>query len=163
MVAFFVDMILMFGLWLLISWSLHWQELIAGVVVAAIGATITSKLFPVKQVKLFHSPIRFFWFLLYIPYFLYYLVIANLDVAYRVLHPELPIKPGIVRFKTNLKSPLAKTVLANSITLTPGTMTVDVVDQDMYIHWIYVRGEKEEEWYREVAGRFEGMIRRIFE
>ena len=51
---------------------------------------------------------------------------ANLDVAYRVVHPKMPIKPGIVVIKTGLKSDIAKMILANSITLTPGTFTLDV-------------------------------------
>ena len=109
------------------------------------------------------NPVRLFWFLLYIPYFTWYLLIANLDVAYRVLHPDLPIRPGIVKFKTTLTTELAKTVLANSITLTPCTMTVDCIGDNMYIHGINVKGEREEEWYRNVAGRFEGFLRRAFE
>ena len=49
------------------------------------------------------------------------IVIANIDVAYRVIHPNMPIKPGIVLIKTGLKQDIAKMILANSITLTPGT------------------------------------------
>ena len=162
MSAFFLDFLLLFGIWLLLTWSLNIQQVALGLVVSAVVASVSTRLFSIKHTRLF-NPIRFLWFLLYIPYFFWYLILANFDVAYRVLHPELPIKPGIVRFKTHLKTPLAKTVLANSITLTPGTMTVDIIDQDMYIHWINVKGEREEEWFRQVAGRFEGIIRRIFE
>ncbi len=162
MVAFLLNFLLLFAIWILLTWSLNWQQLIAGVVVAVAVTAITGRLSPVKSLRIF-QPVRVLWFLLYIPYFLWYVLLANLDVAYRVLHPELPIKPGIVRFKTTLKTHLAQTVLANSITLTPGTMTVDIIDQDMYIHWINIKGEREEEWFKHIAGRFEGIIRRIFE
>jgi len=67
--------------------------------------------------------IRFF---VYLPWILYQIVIANIDVAKRVLNPRMPIEPDYVTFKSYLKSDLSKTVLANSITLTPGTITVDI-------------------------------------
>jgi multicomponent Na+:H+ antiporter subunit E len=60
------------------------------------------------------------------------MIIANIQVAKIVLSPKMPISPGIVTFKTKLKSPLARTLLANSITLTPGTLTIDV-DEDIYV------------------------------
>ena len=64
----------------------------------------------------------------YIPVFLYKLVLANFDMAYRVLSPKLPINPRIVKVPTSLKSDFLKLVLANSITLTPGTLSLDVED-----------------------------------
>ena len=64
--------------------------------------------------------------LLYIPWELWQIVLANFDVAYRVLHPKMPIDPRIIEFDTTLRSDFALTTLANSITLTPGTITIDV-------------------------------------
>ena len=112
----------------------------------------------------FYSPKRWFWFLVYIPVFFYYCIKANLDVLYRILHPDMPIKPGIVKIKTNLRTPTALTALANSITLTPGTMSVDITDDGyLYIHWIYVKSADTEEATKIIASRFETFIRRIFE
>ena len=88
---------------------------------------------------------------------------ANFDVAYRVLHPRMPIKPGIVRVELGLKSEIAKTILANSITMTPGTISVDLVDNVLYVHWIYVRSFDPVVYQHEVAGRFEKYIARIFD
>ncbi len=59
---------------------------------------------------------------------------ANLKVAYIVLHPKLPISPGMVQFKTRLKTDLAKVIFANAITLTPGTLTVDIEDDLFTVH-----------------------------
>ena len=71
-------------------------------------------------------------------------------MAYRVLNPYLPIKPGIVRIKTSLTSEFAKTILANSITLTPGTLTVEVDGEDFYVHWINVSSDNPEiQWRNE--------------
>lgn len=154
--------VILFVLWLLLTWSTKTEELIAGAVISLIVTLGGQKFFFDRPWEIL-NPRRIFWFLVYIPYMGYQILLANLDVAYRVLHPELPIRPGIVRYKTKLRSPIAKTMLANSITLTPGTFTVDIVDDDMYIHWINVKGETEEEWYKHIAGRFEGLLRRIFE
>lgn len=88
---------------------------------------------------------------------------ANLDVAYRVLHPDLPIKPGIVKVKTNLKTHVARTTLANSITMTPGTLTVDIIDDYFYVHWIYVKSTDPAKYAEDISGRFEKYIKKIFE
>ena len=72
-------------------------------------------------------------FLSYVPWLLYQVVLANLDVVYLVLRPG-KIRPQIVRFKTGLKSDLAKVALGNSITLTPGTITMDISDDEFVVH-----------------------------
>jgi multicomponent Na+:H+ antiporter subunit E len=110
------------------------------------------------------EPRRWGWGILSIAVLAHYVVMANLDVAYRVLHPALPIRPGIVRIHTSLKTPEARTALANAITLTPGTLTVAVTDAGaMYIHWIDVSSRDPEEAARRIAGRFEPLIRKVFE
>jgi multicomponent Na+:H+ antiporter subunit E len=68
-----------------------------------------------------------------------------------------------VRVRTELTTRLGKTFLANSITLTPGTLTVDVDGQDMYIHWINVTSEDTDERTEAIVKRFEGLLKRIFE
>ncbi|MFQ5848554.1 MAG: Na+/H+ antiporter subunit E [Candidatus Methylomirabilales bacterium] len=81
----------------------------------------------------------------YARHFLYELGKANLQVAYLALHPKMPIRPGIIAFRTRHRSPLGTTVLANSITLTPGTLTMDVTPdgQTLYIHTLDI-GDPEE-------------------
>ena len=77
----------------------------------------------------------------------------------------MPIIPGIVRLKTELKSDTGLTFLANSITLTPGTLTVDINKDDgiLYIHWINVVGTDPETTFAEIGSRFEPMLKKIFE
>ncbi len=90
---------------------------------------------------------------------------ANLDVAYRVLHPQLPIYPGIVKVRTKLTTDTALTFLANSITLTPGTMSVDI-DKDngiLYIHWIDVKTKDVESATKIIVDRFEKVLKKIFD
>ena len=90
------------------------------------------------------------------------IVKANLDVAYRVIHPRMPIKPGIVVIKTNLKQDIAKLILANSITLTPGTLTLDIKEDKLLIHWIDVKAEDKDEATKIVGERFEKYLKVIF-
>ncbi|KPK46870.1 MAG: hypothetical protein AMK72_09160 [Planctomycetes bacterium SM23_25] len=151
-----------FVLWLLLTWTPGVADVFVGVVVALLVATLLSHIYPDDPHKAL-DPRRVFWFLVYIPYFLFYCVRANLDVAYRVLHPDMPIRPGIVKVRTELTSEMAKTFLANSITLTPGTLTVDIDGPDLYIHWINVVGEGVEEHSARIVRRFERLLRRVFE
>lgn len=85
---------------------------------------------------------------------------ANIDVAKRVITGE--IRPGIVKINPGLKTDVAKTLLADSITLTPGTLTVDVDDDGaFYIHWIYVEDENPTE--EQLYGAFGIWARRLAE
>jgi multicomponent Na+:H+ antiporter subunit E len=94
----------------------------------------------------------------------YYMLIANLDVVYRVIHPKMPIKPGIVKVKTRLQSESGRTALANSITLTPGTLTVDITDDGfLYIHWINTQATGIEEASKRIVSRFETLLEKIFD
>ena len=90
------------------------------------------------------------------------LIKANFDVARRVVNPKLPINQGIVSFESKLHNDFAKMVLANSITLTPGTLTVDVIGNKFYIHWIDVTTENKEEIYNEIAAPFEKVLLKIY-
>ncbi|MCK4998725.1 MAG: Na+/H+ antiporter subunit E [Anaerohalosphaera sp.] len=158
-----IYMVAAFVVWLLLTWSLDIQVVIAGVAASVVVALLFHEMLP-KEHHVFISPVRIFWFLVYIPVFFYYMVKANLDVVYRALHPDMPIRPGIVKVKTNLKTESGITALANSITLTPGTLTVDLTEDGfLYVHWIYVKHEDVEQATQDIAAKFEWYIKRIFE
>ena len=151
--------------WLVLSWVPDWQHLFIGIFVALLVALTTGDLF-ISRPHILKHPLRYWYFCVYyVPIFLWECLKANIDVAYRVLHPDLPINPGIVKVKTNLKSDTALTFLANSITLTPGTLTVDI-DKDkgfLYIHWIDVKAKDVETATRIIAERFERILKNIFD
>ena len=155
-------------IWILVAWpfvdgKIDVQVLIAGVIAAAIVAILFHEILP-KEHRVFISPVRIFWALVYVPVFFYYVIMANFDVVYRALHPKMPIKPGIVKIKTILKTESGITALANSITLTPGTLTVDLTDDGfLYVHWINVKSDDIEEATKFIAKRFEWFLKRIFE
>ena len=159
-----LDAIIIFALWLLLTWSLDVQGVVAGAILAVLFAALLSGLLP-QRVERLLSPVRWFWALMHLISLAFWIVLANFDVLYRVVHPNLPIRPGIVKVKTSLKSDEAKTFLANSITLTPGTLTVDIIDDWLYVHWINVHEniDDTEAITREIAGRFEVTLRRVFD
>ena len=125
-----------FGLWLFLTWTLGWQHLIVGGVVAIMVGLLFGNLFVHEPAKVFQFR-RWFWVLIYIPRFFWEMTKANFDVAYRVLHPKMPINPGIVKVKTKLQSEMGKTFLANSITLTPGTFTLRIADDEFLVHALH--------------------------
>ncbi|HPO13383.1 MAG TPA: Na+/H+ antiporter subunit E [Candidatus Hydrogenedentes bacterium] len=154
-----------YGMWVLLNWVPDVQHLAAGIFVAALVALLTGDLF-LERPHLLRNPIRYWYFFFYyLPVFLWECLKANIDVAYRVLHPQRPIHPGIVKIHTDLKSDAAITFLANSITLTPGTMSVDVdkANQTLYIHWIDVKAKDMESATQHIAGKFEYILKEIFE
>jgi multicomponent Na+:H+ antiporter subunit E len=154
-------LVVTFILWLALTSKLDWQELISGILVCLIisffGARIYSKLgLPRLTIK------GVLFSLVYIIVLLWEIIKANFDVAYRVVHPKMPIKPGIVVIETQLKSDIAKLILANSITLTPGTFTLDVIGDKLLIHWINVKTEDIDEATNLIGRRFEKYLNVIF-
>ncbi len=160
--------VLAFIVWVLLTWpfadgKIDFQVVIAGLIASAVVAVLFHEILP-KEHLVFISPVRVFWFLVYVPVFFYYVMNANLDVVYRALHPKMPIKPGIVKIKTILKTESGITALANSITLTPGTLTVDLTDDGfLYVHWINVKSDDIEQATKFIAQRFEWFLKKIFE
>lgn len=147
------------GLWLLLTGSLAPEEVMAGVlvslgVVAVAGAHLHLLDGVVLSTALPMGVLRF------LGAFAVALLRANLDVARRVLSPSLPIRPAVVEIRTGLESDLGRLILANSVTLTPGTLTVDVEADRMLVHWIDCPpGTDPEGATRAIASRFEGYLR----
>jgi len=147
----------LWGTWMLLTSPWNFQEAILGAGVALLIAILP--LFPASPLgDLKLNPKALAYMVAYAFFFLKALVLSNLDVAFRVLHPRLPIKPGIVKVKTKLKTPLGRLLLANSITLTPGTITVETRGEDFYIHWISVAGTDVETATATIVSDFEKYL-----
>ncbi len=148
-------------IWLFLTYPLDRQEMIAGAVAALILVILPLGSMPVFS-EIRWSPKAIIFALIYIGVFLVELMKSNIDVAFRVLHPKLPISPGIVKVRTKLRSRLGRTALANSITLTPGTITVETKGEYFYIHWIDVRARNIEETTKNIVSKFENYLEVIF-
>ena len=147
-----------FIVWLVLTWTIYYPSLLIGILISIIIGFWFADLF-IQRPRHFFQIKRFLYFLYYIPIFLYYCTLANLDVAYRVLHPYLPIEPGIVKVKTTLKSEVARVALANSITLTPGTVSIRVYGTKITVHAIAedVAERLEKGAMDRIVTRFEGL------
>jgi multicomponent Na+:H+ antiporter subunit E len=150
--------------WLALTDFKDVQEAAAAVVVAALVSLIAGHML-ITSGKHKHLLIRWMRAVFYFFYFLWEMLKANVHVAYIVLHPLLPIRPGIVKVKTRLTKDTALTVLTSSITLTPGTLTVDInPDQgEIYIHWIDVRATAPDECTAQISAGFERRLKEVFE
>jgi len=156
------SLVFTFVVWLAVTWTFDPVTLGTGLVASALVAWSVRRL-ELSDAPLVLLPHRLVWVLAYVPVLLWSIVRANLDVALRVLNPALPIRPGIVKAQTTLRSVPARVLLANSITLTPGTLSVDLVDDTIYIHRIWVPETGEAQDTRRQLERFERFLRRIFE
>jgi len=130
---------IMFLFWILLSGLFDAFHLLAGVVCSA-AATFLSHDLLVKG-RSQKILLKSFRLLLYIPWEFWQIVLANLDVAYRVLHPKMPIDPRIIEFETTLRGDFALVTLANSITLTPGTITI-LVEPERGKFWVHAIARK---------------------
>jgi multicomponent Na+:H+ antiporter subunit E len=157
--AFIFYLALTVGTGNLLFWSS--AEIIAGAILSILAGIAGRKLlFKNKDYRML-NPVRWLYFVLYLGPFLFAMAKANVDVAYRVITGR--INPGIVEISPNLKTDLAITMLGNSITLTPGTLSVEIDEKtnNLYIHWINVKHTEPE--IEEICNGFPEWIRRIAE
>ncbi len=156
-ILFFISLLIV---WIFLAGTSQ-QEIIIGIIVSLLLTIIFfSKGTIFSEFNL--NPKAIFYFIIYIFVFLWELVKSSFDVASRVVQPTIPINPGIVKVKTKLKSKLGRTILANSITLTPGTLTVETNGEDYYIHWIDVTSDDIKGATKQIVSKFEKYLEVIY-
>ncbi|MFO7849374.1 MAG: Na+/H+ antiporter subunit E, partial [Spirochaetia bacterium] len=112
-------LLFLFIIWVLLTYPINTQEVLAGGAVALLLAVLPLGSIPVFS-EIRWNPKSLVFAVIYLFIFFFELIKSNIDVAFRVLHPTLPISPGIVKVRTRLQSRMGRMALANSITLTPG-------------------------------------------
>jgi multicomponent Na+:H+ antiporter subunit E len=129
--------IILFGFWILLSGRFDLFHLSLGVISCALVSFLSRDLLFSKKIGRNHLS-QLLRFLRYLPWLFYQIVLANLYIAFLALHPKLTqkIDPHVIRFKAKLKTDMAVTTFANSITLTPGTITLLVQEGFFYVHSI---------------------------
>ena len=152
---------ILFAAWLILNNSVSIEYLISG---AAIALLISLGF--CKECAVFNdlnlTPKAFIYTFIFLMVFLWELVKANFVMAKTVLSPSLPIHPGIIRADTTLKSKMARLILANAITLTPGTFTVDIIGDTLYIHCVDVDIDDTEEYGKQAVRKFEKYLEVIY-
>ena len=128
----------LFGLWLVLSGKFDAFHVSMGAVSALCVALGTRRLLllpPDIGAPGTYPTEGLSWrFLGYLPWLIWQIIVSSLHVAYVVLHPRMPIQPRLLRFGTSFPHVLAQLTLATSITLTPGTVTLDVENDEFLVH-----------------------------
>jgi len=147
--------------WVLLSNTFQLDVLIPGAIASLFISVLVCRRCDVFTEMKF-TPKAIAYTFIYLIVFFIDLVRSNIDVTRRVLTPSLPINPGIVEVKTKLKSKFGRMILANSITLTPGTLTVEVSDDSFFIHWIDVEDDEIENASKNIVEKFEKYLEVIY-
>lgn len=135
--------LLLFAFWVAVSGSLNLQQLLAGAGAVLLVAWFNRDLLLPAPGKAG----RMVWLIPYTSLLLLDIVKANFQVAWIVLHPRLPITPCMVKVETPLESDTGRTILANSITMTPGTLTVLAGEREFLVHALTVEsGAAVQKW-----------------
>ena len=156
---FFQAAILM-ALWLILSGKFGLEHITYGALSVALVVWLNHN---IRTIPLYNGECatgnciilhRLFFYILWL---IWQIIKSGAFVAYLTLHPKMPINPMIVRFRSNLPNPMAKVILGNSITLTPGTLTVDIQDDFFTVHALVEETEKDL-----VSGEMEARVGRLY-
>ena len=142
----------LYGFWLVLSG--HFTPLLLGLGLASVALVVylATRMDVVDEEGI---PLQLggrFW--LYVPWLMKEIFVSNVHVAKIILSPSLPISPILVRYHASQKTDLGKAIYANSITLTPGTITTRIEGDELEIHsltWVDVDGREEDEMDRRVT------------
>ena len=167
--------VLCFLFWLVITGQLtaifngnvSLQSIVIGICVSLFSGWFSGRFLINNSPWFLWNPARLVKLLVYL--FLIFpveLVKANLDVAKRALSIKTKLNPGIVKIPVDVQSDYGMALVADSITLTPGTVTMDIVDQDdqtyYYVHWIDVATQEPAEAGEMIKGKFERKVKGIW-
>lgn len=151
----------LFLIWFIANATLDFETTLAGLIISAIISLAFASFSRVYSVIRW-SPIVLYYYLIYLSVFFIELIKANIKVMSLVFSPRIDIRPGIVEIKTELKSPIGRLALANTITLTPGTLVVEIKDDSLFVHCINVSTSNQMEATAEISGRFEKLLKVIY-
>lgn len=159
--VFAVETVLLLGFWLLLSGRLEPLFLGMGIasalLVSALTADFLAGAFAERSLPLVTLPLRAWRFGRYLVWLVLRIVVSSTQVAYLVCRPSMPLDPGMVRLRTQLHSPMARTFLANTITLIPGTMTVSLDGDELTVHVLWPEAVDDL-----ASGRMQDVIGRVF-
>lgn len=147
--------------WMFLAGSLTFLNFLVGLFFAALAIVLTRRVLKPELRESFPRVLRrvpaFLWYVLF---FAKSVILGNLDVAYRALHPDLPVYPGILAVDIEGLTDLEVTMMANTITLTPGTLTLDV-DPNRDLLFVHTINARELEEVREKIQAVQRHVRRV--
>ena len=141
LISIVLQFAMLFAFWLILSGHFQLRYILIGAFSAGLVTFLTNDLFygalrygARVDPGLYSVFVQILRFVAYLPWLLSRIIMANVQVAYLVLHPKMPIEPAFLLFQTRMKKGMAQVTLANSITLTPGTITVSLEKGSYIIH-----------------------------
>ena len=141
LISLVLQFVILFAFWLILSGHFQVKYILIGAFSAGLVTFLTNDLFYAAlrygervEPGIYSVFIQILRFVAYLPWLLSRIIMANVQVAYLVLHPKMPIDPGFLIFQTRMRKGIAQVTLANSITLTPGTITVSLEKGRYIIH-----------------------------
>lgn len=156
-----LQFIAMFGVSYLFYLTLAWfgsaLDFVTGAIGAAIVGVALSRVTLTQPLPPRRTARQLLRFAVYVPYLLWEVTKANISIARVILSPRMPIEPSVVRFRAAVWGGLPVTTLANSITLTPGTLTIDVGNREFVVHTLTTSSRRDL-----LGGTLERAVRFIF-
>lgn len=146
--------ILLFLMWLILTANFQIANVFIGLGISFVLALLYEKMFAHEKIKMINP----YYLLVYLFVLAKNIIISNLQIAKKTLSKDMKLAPAIVAVKTELTSDWKKLLLANSVTLTPGTLTLDVKDDTLYIHVIECKNSENK---AEITREFENIIAKI--
>jgi multicomponent Na+:H+ antiporter subunit E len=153
--------VVLFVIWMIANASLAVEPALVGLVITFFIAHVFVSSSEAWQ-RLRLTPGSLYHFAAYSGTFVVELVRANLNVMALVYSPRIDIKPGIVKVRTRLETPLGRLALANSIALTPGSLVIDIRDDILFIHWLDVKTTDIDEATEALVIPFEKHLEKVF-
>ncbi len=156
----FLQALFLMALWLVLSGHFGLEHIIYGALSVLLVIWLNYKVIhvPMSNGEQIHGTnVIIHRMVLYLIWLLWQIIKSGTYVAYLTIHPKMPINPMVVRFKSRLPNPLAKVILGNSITLTPGTLTLDIKEDYFTVHALAEDVEEEL-----VSGDMEARVGRLY-
>ncbi len=159
--------ILIFIVWIIFAGRISLDVVMIGVIASLLTTVLFGQMLfrsSNRKFNLTESLHKILLIIMFIPVFFYEAVKSAVEVSTYIFKKDISFSPGIVKVKTKLTNVTAITILANLITLTPGTLTLDFdrSDRAYYIHWIDVKTREEAEARKEIIEKFENWLDVIF-
>jgi multicomponent Na+:H+ antiporter subunit E len=141
-------------MWLILTANFQTANIFIGLGVSFSLSLLYEKIFSHEKIELINP----YYLIVYLLILAKNLILSNLQIAKRTLSPDMKLSPAIVAVKTELKSDWKKLLLANSITLTPVTLTLDVKGDTLYIHVLECKDMQNK---ADITREFEKIIEKI--
>jgi multicomponent Na+:H+ antiporter subunit E len=151
----------LFAGWLLFTWSLELTSVLMGLLLSAVVALLTYPIFidDAEAERRSQLP-RAHLLVVYLAVLVFNMYVASFKVLWQILRGR--INPGVVHFRTRLHADVARVALSNSITLTPGTITLFLDDDHLIVHWLDARTTHSKYAGNLIKGPYENLLRRIW-